>query len=144
MGIIFVWVIDQVKSGIVDIQSHPGQESLADYTSKHHDIKHNQEVRQWNIQEGNSPRVLPRTENSSALRGCVGIVSNGYNRMCPLPRIEVSLQHVDKVPCVRALVQTQISTSITAREFSHGNSKIFRKIVPILFSVQKSIASLVL
>ena len=28
----------------------------------------------------------------------VGTVSNGYNRTCPLPRIGVSLRHVDKVP----------------------------------------------
>ena len=54
--------------------------------------------------------------------GCVGTVYNGYNLTCPLPRIGVSLRHVDKAPLGRALVQTRISTSSTSREFSHGNS----------------------
>ena len=116
------WVTDQVKSGVMDIQWNPVQENLADYTSKHHGSKHHQVVRPWYIQEDNSTRVLPRAEKPSALRGCVGTVSNGYNRMCPLPRIGVSLRHVDKVPRGRSLEQIRIRTYITAREFSHGNS----------------------
>ena len=91
--------------------------NLADYTSNHHEV-----VRPYYIQEDNSPRVLPRAAKPSALRGCVGTVSNGYNCTCPLPRIGVILQHVDKVPRGRALVHTRISTSSTAREFYHGNS----------------------
>ena len=46
----FFWVTDQVKNGVMDIQWHPGQENLADYTSKHHDNKHHQIVRPWYIQ----------------------------------------------------------------------------------------------
>ena len=122
MVMIFFWVADQFKNGVMDIQWNPGQENIADYTSKHHDSKHHQVVRPWYIQEDKSPRVLPRAENPSALRGCVGTVSNGYNRTCPLPRIGVSLRHVDKVPRGRALEQIRISTSSTAREFYHGNS----------------------
>ena len=95
------WVTYQ---GIVDIQWHTGQENIADYTSKHHDTKHHQVVRPCYIQDDNSLRILPRAANPSALRGCVGTVSNGYSRTCPLPRIGVSLQHVDKVPRGRALV----------------------------------------
>ena len=38
------------------------------------------------------------------------------------PLIGVSLRHVDKAPRGIALVKTRISTSRTAREFSHGNS----------------------
>ena len=102
----FFWVTDQVKSGVVDVQCHPGQENLADYTSKHHDSKHHQVVRQWYIQGENSPCVLPHAARPSALWGCVGTVSNGYNCMCPLPRMGVSLRHLDKVPCGRALVQS--------------------------------------
>ena len=99
----------------MDIQWHPGQEKLADYTIKHHDSKHHQIVSPWYIQEDNSPRVLPRAEKPSALRGCVGTVSNGYNRTCPLPRIGVSLRHVDKVPRGKALEHKRLSNSITAR-----------------------------
>ena len=50
----------------------------------------------------------------------VGTVSNGYNRMCPLPRIGVSLRHVDKVPREKALEHTRLINSSMAREFSHG------------------------
>ena len=35
---------------------------------------------------------------------CVVTVYNGYNYMCALPRIGVTLRHVDKVPRGRALV----------------------------------------
>ena len=38
----FFWVTDKVKSGVMYIQWHPGQENLADYTSKHHDSKNHQ------------------------------------------------------------------------------------------------------
>ena len=54
----FFWVTDQFKNGVMDIQWHPGQENLADYTSKHHDSKHHQVVRPWYIQEDNSLIVL--------------------------------------------------------------------------------------
>ena len=47
-------------------------------------------------------------------------VSDGYNRTCSLPRIGVSLRHVDKVPHGKALEHTRPSNSSTAREFSHG------------------------
>ena len=47
-------------------------------------------------------------------------MSNGYNRTCPLPRIGVSLRHVDKFPRGKALEHTRLSNSSTAREFSHG------------------------
>ena len=101
----FLGVTDQVKNGVIDIQWHPGQENLADYTSKRYDSKHHQIVRPWYIQEDNSPRVLPRAAKPSALRGCVGTVSNGYNRTCPPPRIGVSLRHVDKDPRVLVTIR---------------------------------------
>ena len=116
----FFWVTDPVKNGVMDIQWHPGQEKLADYTSKHHDSKHHKIVRPWYIQEDNSPRVLPHAAKPSALRGCVGIVSNGYNRTCPLPIIGVSLKPVDKLPLGKPLEHTRLSNSSTAREFSHS------------------------
>ena len=116
----FFWVTDQVKNGVMDIQWHPGQENLAVYTIKHLDSKHHQIVRPWHIQEDNSLHVLPRAENPSALRGCVGTVSNGYNKTCPLPGVGVSIRHVDKVPRDRALEHTRINNPSTARELSHG------------------------
>ena len=67
----FFWVTDQVKSGVVDVQWHPGQENIADYTSKHHDSNHHQLVRPWYIQEDKSPRVLTRAAKPSAMQGCV-------------------------------------------------------------------------
>ena len=42
---------------------------------------------------------------------------NGYNRMCPLPRIGVSLRNMDKVPRGRSLEHTRLSNSSTAREY---------------------------
>ena len=122
MEMSFFWVTDQVKSGVVDVQWHPDEENIADYTSKHHDSNHHQVVRPLYIQEDNYPRVLTRTAKPSALQGCVGTVTNGYNRTCSLHRISVSLRHVDRVPRGRALVQTRINTSSTARELSHVNS----------------------
>ena len=67
MEMIFFWVTDQVKNGVMDIEWNPGQENLTDYTSKQHDIKHHQIVRPWYIQDDNSPCVLPRAAKPSAL-----------------------------------------------------------------------------
>ena len=61
------WVTDQIKIGAFDVQWHPGQGNLANYTSKHHDSKHHQIVRPWYIQEQNSSRALPRAAKPSAL-----------------------------------------------------------------------------
>ena len=88
----FFWVTDQVKLKAFDVQWHPGQENMGDYTSKHHDAKHHQEVRPWYLHKKNSPRVLPRAAAPSALRGCVGNLPNGYIRSAPLPRIPVLRQ----------------------------------------------------
>ena len=113
MEMIFFWVTDQVKNGVMDIEWNPGQENLTDYTSKQHDIKHHQIVRPCYIQEDNSLRILPRAVNPSALRECVGTVPNGYNITCPLPRIGVPLRHVDKV--CRALEHTRLINLSMAR-----------------------------
>ena len=56
----------------------------------------------------------------SFLTYIVGTVSNVYNKTCPIPRIGVSLKHVDKVPRGNAIEHTRIINSNTAREFSHG------------------------
>ena len=50
MEMIFFWVTDQVKSGVVNVQWHPGQENLSDYTSEHHGRNHHKVVRPWYIQ----------------------------------------------------------------------------------------------
>ena len=75
-----------------------------------------------NVRNNNKSPLVAQGYYVNGIPITVGTVSNGYNRTCPLPRIGVSLRHVDKVPRGRALVQTRISTSSTAREFPHGNS----------------------
>ena len=83
----FFWVTDQVMNKQFDVQWHPGKENLADYFTKHFDTKHHQSVRPWYVHEQNSPRELPRAAAPKALRGCVGILDDGYTKAGPLPRI---------------------------------------------------------
>ena len=83
----YFWITDQVKIGNFDVQWHPGQENRANYYTKLFDGKHHQEVRAWYLHETNSPRVLPRAAAPSALQGCVGNISNGYNWTCLLLRL---------------------------------------------------------
>ena len=81
------WVADKVAQNIFSFHWHPGQENLADYQSKHHSGAHHQAVRSWYLHETNSPLVLPRAQKPSTLKGCVGILPQGYARNVPLPRI---------------------------------------------------------
>ena len=41
----YIYICDLVKHGMVNVKWHPGQENLADYASKHHDVKHHKTVR---------------------------------------------------------------------------------------------------
>ena len=82
----FFWVVEQVFLGAFDVQWQPGQKNLADYFTKHFVGRHHQAVRPW-LHEANAPRYLPRVAASSALRGCVGKLPNGYSRTSPLPRV---------------------------------------------------------
>ena len=106
----FFWVTDQVQNGLVDIKWHPGQENMADYFTKHFDVKHHREVRPWYLHEHNSPRILPRAIKPSALRGCVGTLPNGYIKSSPLPRVnpKVRVNHRSEY---RAQLALQASTA---------------------------------
>jgi hypothetical protein len=68
----FFWIGDKIAQQMYDIKSHPGQENLADYQSKHHIGLHHTAVRPWYLHLENSPRILPRAKWPSALKGCVG------------------------------------------------------------------------
>jgi hypothetical protein len=48
---------------------HPGQENLVNYQSKHHAGAHHVAVCPWYLHESNSPRLLPRAQAPSALKG---------------------------------------------------------------------------
>ena len=82
----FFWIGDKIAQEMYALQWHPGQENLADYQSKHHVGSHHAYVRPWYLHTANSPRVLPRAERPSALKGCVGTLKDGYIRRVPLPR----------------------------------------------------------
>ena len=81
------WVADKVAQNIFSFHWHPGQENMADYQSKHHTGVHHQAVRPWYLHTHDSPMVLPRALKPSTLKGCVGILPQGYARNVPLPRI---------------------------------------------------------
>jgi hypothetical protein len=92
----FFWVGDKVAQGMYKLSWYPVQENLADYQSKHHMGSHHVAVRPWYLHMHNSPRVLPRAEKPSALKGCVGTLKDGYVRYVPLPRAP-RIQHVNSV-----------------------------------------------
>jgi hypothetical protein len=81
----FFWIGDKVAHKMYALKWHPGQENLADYQSKHHIGLHHTAVQPWYLHLANSPRVLPRAERHSALKGCVGTLKDGYVRKVPLP-----------------------------------------------------------
>ena len=85
-------VKDLVKQTHFGVRWHPGQENLADYSTKRFDAKHHREVRPWYLHEENSPRFLPRAAAPSTLRGCVGTLPNGYIKSNPLSRVNPKLK----------------------------------------------------
>ncbi len=87
----FFWIGDKVAQEMYALKWHPGQENLADYQSKHHIGSHHAAVRPWYLHLKKSPRVFPRAERPSALKGCVGTLKDGYVHNVPLlraPRIQ--------------------------------------------------------
>ncbi len=95
----FFWIGDKVAQEMYALKWHPGQENLADYQSKHHIGLHHTAVRPWYLHLANSPRVLPRAERPSALKGCVGTLKDGYVRKVPLPRAP-RIQHTSHMTTV--------------------------------------------
>jgi hypothetical protein len=82
----FFWIGDKVAQEMYALKWHPGQKNLADYQSKHHIGSHHTAMRPWYLHLANSPRVLPRAERPSALKGCVGTLKDGYVHKVPLPQ----------------------------------------------------------
>ena len=88
MEIRYFWIADQVKRRIYKVQWYPGQENLADYLTKHFEAWHHIAVRPWYLHMENSPRLLPRANAPSYMKGCAGTIPNGYVKTIPLPRVE--------------------------------------------------------
>jgi hypothetical protein len=95
----FFWIGDKVAQEMYALKWHPGQENLADYQSKHHIGLHHTAVRPCYLHLANSPRVLPRAERPSALKGCVGTLKDGYVCKEPLPRAP-RIQHTSHMTTV--------------------------------------------
>jgi len=72
---------------VYSFQWHPGMENLADYQSKHHPGAHHTTVQSYYLHKENSPRELPRANQPSTLKGCVGTLKDGYVCNVPLPRV---------------------------------------------------------
>ena len=98
---------------------YPGQENLADYQSKHHVGSHHVAVRPWYLHMNNSPRVLPRAERPSALKGCVGTLKDGYVRKVPLPRAP-RIQHARSTGTLR--VPSRSTSTPVAPRIQHAKS----------------------
>ena len=98
----FFWVTNQVELGNFHVTWHPGQETLADYFTKHFDAKHHQMVRPYYLHMHNSPAYLPRALAPSTLKGCVGTLPNGYTRSTPLPRLQTDVYRRQSHPSVTA------------------------------------------
>jgi hypothetical protein len=83
----FFWVADAVKAGKFDIQYYPRKENLGDYQSKHYLSAHHTAVCPWYLHEKRSLQELPRASKPGTLKGCVGILPDGYQWANPLPQI---------------------------------------------------------
>ncbi len=105
----FFWISDKVGQDMYAISWHPGQENLTDYQSKHHAGSHHVAVCPWYLQMDNSPRVLPRALASSALKGCVGTLNDGYVRRVPLPQAPL-IQSPEHVTCNVTVTRDNIPT----------------------------------
>ena len=82
----FFWITNQVEIQNFNVTWHPGQENLADYFTKHFEVRLHQLVRPYYLHMHNSPTTLPRALAPSTLKGCVGTLPNGYTRTAPMPR----------------------------------------------------------
>ncbi len=86
----FFWVTDAVEAGKFDIKYYPGEENLGNYQSKHHIGAHHMAVCPLYLHEQTSVWELPRAIKPSTLKGCVGILPDGYIRTNPLPQLPLS------------------------------------------------------
>ena len=83
----YFWTCEKDAQNVYSFKWHPGMENLADYQSKHHPGAHHTAVRPYYLHETNSPLELPRAIKPSTLKGCVGILPDGYIHTNPLPQI---------------------------------------------------------
>jgi hypothetical protein len=83
----YFWTCKKDAQNVYSFQWHPGTENLADYQSKNHPGTHHTAVRPYYLHEKNSPGELPRVNQPSTLKGCVGTLKDGYVRNVPLPRV---------------------------------------------------------
>jgi hypothetical protein len=104
MDMRFFCVGDKIAQEMYKLRWHPGQETLADYQSKHHAMSHHIIVRPWYLHMENSPRFLPRAQKPSALKKCVGTLNDGYIRNVPLPRAP-RIQSASLVTCHGAVTR---------------------------------------
>jgi hypothetical protein len=104
MEMIFFWISDKVTQDMYTLAWHPGKENLADYQSKHHIRSHRVAVCLWYFHKENCPHFLPRAQTPSALKGCVGILDDGYLRKVPLPRAP-QIQSPDHLTCAAVTVR---------------------------------------
>jgi hypothetical protein len=104
MDMRFFWVGDKVAQEMYILRWHPGQETLANYQSKHHAMSHHTNVRPWYLHMKNSPRFLPRAQKPSAMKGCVGTLEDGYVHNVPLPRAP-RIQSKSHVTCHGAVMR---------------------------------------
>ncbi len=93
----FSSVGDKVAQDMYALSWHPGQESLADYQSKHHIGSHHVAVRPCYLHTENSPRVLPQAFRPSTLKGWGGTLQIGYIRYVLLPRLVPRIQSASHV-----------------------------------------------
>jgi len=82
----YFWTCEKDAQNVFSFKWHPGMENLTDYQSKHHLGGHHTVVRPYYLHEKNSPLELPRAIRPSTLKGCVGILKDGYVRNVLLPR----------------------------------------------------------
>jgi hypothetical protein len=104
MDMRFFWVGDKVAQEMYKLRWHPGQENLAGYQGKHHAMSHHINVCPWYLHMENSPRFFPRAQKSSALKGCVGTLNDGYVRNIPIPRAPL-IQSASHVTCHGAVTR---------------------------------------
>ncbi len=95
----FFWIGNKIAQEMYTLKWHPGQENLANYQSKHHIGLHHTAVRPWYLHLENSPWVLPREKWPSALKGCVGTLTDWY--ICKVPLLRAPrIQHVSHMTTV--------------------------------------------
>jgi len=83
----YFWLLDRAAQQNFTFIYTPCQENLADYPTKHHTADIHPHVPPYYLQQANSPVQLIRAVTSSARRGCVKTLADGYHKKIPLTRV---------------------------------------------------------